>query len=314
MVGLDPAALHGDHPVLDADAADPHLAGIQRFPVKSLDPETPEAATLVADGALAGDRRWAILDPPPGEDYDPASASVGGAGDFVNGKKTAQVHRLRSRFVPAAAGGPAVDLRRQGDGPDDWRQFDLYEGETDREQAAVHEPLNAWLADFFDRPVSVRRTATGQHDDRKRHGPTVVSTATLREVAAWFDDDEFDLASARRRFRANLEVGGVPPFWEDRLFGDAGEVVAFRVGDVTINGVHPCQRCVVPGRDPDTGRETPRFRETFLERRRATMPPWTETDRFDHDFRLMVNTRVPEESAGVTVAVGDEVAVRGRRS
>jgi uncharacterized protein YcbX len=309
--------LSGDHPVTDPAAADPRLARIQCFPVKSLDPETRETATLVADGALAGDRRWAILDRPPGEPYDPVTADVTGTGDFVNGKKTAAVHRLRSRFVPPADGGPALELRRQGDAPAGngdgagWRRFDLWDGDPDREQAIVHEPLDEWLSAFFDRAVSVRRTDAGQHDDRERHGPTVVSTATLREVAAWFDDDGFDLASARRRFRANLEVGGVPPFWEDRLFGDEGQVVAFRVGEATIHGVHPCARCVVPGRDPDTGAETPGFRKTFIRRRRETMPPWTDSDRFDHDFRLMVNTRVSQESVGMSVAVGDEVAISG---
>ena len=296
--------LVGDHPVTALDAADPHLAGIRRYPVKSLDGEALEAATLVPDGALAGDRRWAIVDRPPGEPFDAQSASVAGSGDYVNGKKTAQVHRLRATFVPAADGGPAVELRRQGDPPNAARRFALHDG-GDRSEGTVHEPLNEWLSAFFDRPVSVRRTAAGQHDDRRRHGPTVVSTATLREVAAWFD---FDLESARRRFRANLEVDGVPPFWEDRLFGDEGEVVAVQVGDVTIHGVHPCARCVVPGRDPETGGETPDFRETFIEQRRETMPEWTESDRFDHDFRLMVNTRVPEESAGESVAVGDAVA------
>ena len=152
--------------------------------------------------------------------------------------------------------------------------------------------------------MSVRWDGRGQHDDRERHGPTVVSTATLREVAAWFD---FDVESARRRFRANLEIGGVPPFWEDRLFTDSGEVVRFTVGDAVIDGVHPCQRCVVPSRDPDTGAETPDFRETFVRQREATMPPWTDCDRFDHPFRLMVNTRVPTESDGRTVRVGDPV-------
>ena len=313
-------ALRGDHPVTQAGAADPHLAVVQRFPVKSLDPERCRTATLVADGALAGDRRWAIVDRPPGTPYDPETADETGAGDFVNGKKTADVHRLRSRFVPcrvgesgpdeAGAQGPAVDLRRQDDGPGDWQRFELFDGSQDREAAAVHEPLNDWLGEFFGRPVSVRRTETGQHDDRERHGPTVVSTATLREVAAWFD---FDLASARRRFRANLEVGGVPPFWEDRLFGDPGEVVAVRVGEATIHGVHPCARCVVPSRDPDTGAETAGFRETFLRRRRETMPNWTNSGRFDHDFRLMVNTRVPASSVGEQVAVGDPVDVLGTK-
>jgi uncharacterized protein YcbX len=311
--------LAGDHPVSDAAEADPHLAGIQRFPVKSLDPEERDRATLTTRGALDGDREWAILDRPAEEPYDPESADVGGSGDYVNGKKTAAVHRIRSTFHRREADGPAVTLRRQtaeSGGParstGSARRFRLYDGrdpETESEsESTVHAPLDGWLSAHFGREVSVRWDGRGQHDDRKRHGPTVISTATLREVAAWFD---FDLASARRRFRANLEVGGVPPFWEDRLFGDDGEAVAFRVGEATVHGVHPCQRCVVPGRDPDTGAETPGFRETFIERRRTTMPPWTDSERFDHPFRLMVNTRVPEESDGVTVEVGDDVEILG---
>lgn len=300
----------GDHPVTSLEAADPRLAGIQRFPVKSLDPEPRETATLSADGALAGDRRWAVVDRSPEEPFDLATASVAGTGDYVNGKKTATIHRLRSTFVPAADGGPAVELRRQDDPPDAASRFALWDGDGGDGEAAVHGPLNEWLSAFFDRPVSVRRTATGQHDDRRRHGPTLISTATLREVATWFD---FDLESARRRFRANLEVDGVPPFWEDRLFGDEGEVVAVRIGDATLHGVGPCARCVVPGRDPDTGAETPGFRETFVERRRETMPVWTESERLDHDFQLMVNTRVPADAAGEMVAVGDQIEVRGER-
>ncbi|WP_368409248.1 MOSC domain-containing protein [Halomarina litorea] len=141
----------------------------------------------------------------------------------------------------------------------------------------------------------------------------MVSTATLREVASWFD---VSVDSARRRFRANLEVGApdVPPFWEDRLVADHGEAVAFRVGEAELLGVTPCQRCVVPSRDPNTGAETPGFRERFLERRAATRPEWLDTDRFDHYFRLMVNTHVPESEVGVALSVGDPVEVLGTRS
>lgn len=298
----------GDHPVESRDDAEPKLATIQHFPVKSLDPETPDSATLTASGALDGDREWAILDRQASEPYDPETASVAGSGDYVNGKKTAAVQQLRSTFVGRDDGGPAVELRRNDDPESATERFPLAEEGDD--VVTVHEPLNEWLTAYFDRPVSVRRDDGGHHDDRERHGPTVVSTATLREVAAWFD---FDLASARRRFRANLEIGGVPPFWEDRLFHDVGEVVAVSVGDVTIEGVHPCQRCAVPGRDPDTAEETPDFRERFVRQREATLPPWTDCDRFDHAFRLMVNTRVPDESVGASVAVGDEVELLGRR-
>ncbi|NHN58644.1 MULTISPECIES: MOSC domain-containing protein [Halorussus] len=315
---------HGDHPVARLDDADPHLAHLQYFPVKSLDSEPRDRATLATDGALAGDREWAILDRPADEPYDPAAADVGGSGDYVNGKKTDAVHRLRSTFHPRDAdggddsardgsardsGGPAVTLREQGAGESGARRFPLADAGDD--EAAVHADLNARLSEFFGREVSVRRDDAGQHDDRERHGPTVVSTATLREVAAWFD---FDLESARRRFRANLEIGGVPPFWEDRLFADAGEVVRFRIGDAELLGVHPCQRCVVPGRDPDTGAETVDFRETFIRRREETTPEWTDSDRFDHAFRLMVNTRVPAASAGEPVAVGEPVERIGTKT
>jgi hypothetical protein len=81
------------------------------------------------------------------------------------------------------------------------------------------------------------------------------------------------------------------------------------VGAARFEGVNPCQRCAVPTRDPDTGAETPGFRERFLERREATLPEWAARDRFDHYFRLMVNTRVPPETVGTEVAVGDDLAI-----
>ena len=298
----------GEHPTTDLDEAEPHLASIQRFPVKSLDPERPEQATLTAAGAFAGDREWAILDRPADESYDPTMADVGGSGDYVNGKKTAAVQRLRSRFVTWENGGPAIEIRRNDDPPDGAHRFALAEAGDD--VAAVHEPIDEWLSAYFDRPVSVRRDDAGHHDDRERHGPTIVSTATLREIATWFD---FDLESARRRFRANLEIGGVPPFWEDQLFVDSGEVVALQVGDATIEGVHPCQRCVVPTRDLDTGAETANFRETFIRQREATLSAWTDCDRFDHAYRSMVNTRVPDSSVGLDIAVDDDVRILGTR-
>jgi hypothetical protein len=277
----------------EASDDDPFLRRIVRHPVKSLDPEPCESIRIGERGGLVGDREWAIVDAPAGAPHDPVAASPGGSGDYVNGKKTAAVHRLRSS-VDREAG--TLTLREQGS--QEARVFDL----EDRER------LNEWLSAYFGREVSVRRHAEGQPDDTDNPGPTVVSTATLRTVASWFD---FDLASARRRFRTTLEVGGVPAFWEDRLYADRGEAVAFEVGGTRVHGVTPCQRCVVPGRDPDTGEETPGFRERFLERREATLPDWLDSERFDHPFRLTVNTVVPGASRGERLAVGDPVCVEG---
>ena len=65
----------------------------------------------------------------------------------------------------------------------------------------------------------------------------------------------------------------------------------------------------MPTRDPDTGAETPGFRERFVTRREATLPEWAAEDWYDHYFRLMVNTRVPRETVGATLSVGDELEI-----
>jgi uncharacterized protein YcbX len=111
-------------------------------------------------------------------------------------------------------------------------------------------------------------------------------------------------------FRANLEIAGVPAFWEDQLFAaEANSLVRFRIGDVLMEGVNPCARCVVPSRDPLTGEMVLGFQRRFAEARRAHLPPWAPAARFDHDYRLCVNTRVPATETGKTLRVGDSVAL-----
>lgn len=256
----------------------PRLARIALFPVKSLDAHEPERSRITSAGPLEGDRRYAIVD---------------GEGEYVNGKRTAAVHRLRTEYD----GLERVSLSEYGS--DASREFAL---EEDR------EGLEGWLSEYFGYPVEVVRDEVGMPDRTTLSGPTVISTATIEEVASWFD---LAPENVRRRFRANLEIGGVPAFWEDRLFSDRGRVVEFSVGDVRLSGVSPCQRCIVPARDPDTGEELADFRERFVERRRETLPEWTESDRFDHPFRLMVNTRVSEPG---WIEVGDPVEIRGERT
>ncbi|MFC7044091.1 MOSC domain-containing protein [Halobacteriaceae archaeon GCM10025711] len=263
----------------------PTLERITVFPVKSLDPERHESVTVGEQGALVGDREYGI---------------VGADGEFVTGKRDQRIHRIRSSYDPESR---TLSLRRQGD--EEWTTFDLA---SDREDA------DAWLSAFFDEDVSLRRDADGGFPDNtsSAHGPTVISTATLETVASWFPDLTLD--GARRRFRANLEVGGVPAFWEDRLVPADGHVVAFRVGDVLLEGVKAVPRCVVPTRDPLTGEPDDGFRERFIRQREATFPEWVDPDRFDHSYSLMTGTRVPESEWGSSLAVGDEVELVGERS
>ena len=263
---------------------DPHLARITVYPVKSLDGVGRERVEFTPGGALEHDRTYALVDE---------------EGRYVNGKRERAVHRLRSSFDVEAR---RLDLSA----PDrESTTFDLSLDDENRPRDA--EALTEWLSAYFVSPVSLRHdTTSGFPDDTEASGPTLISTATIREVASWFET--IDESGMRRRLRANLEIGGVPPFWEDHLFADRDSVVSFSIGGVELEGVNPCQRCVVPSRDPDTGEETAGFRERFIERREATMPPWSGGDWFDHSFRLMVNTRA-DDVGGQEVSVGDAITV-----
>lgn len=256
----------------------PELARILVYPVKSLDPVALDAATVLDAGGLSHDREYAIVD---------------GDGEYVNGKRERAVHRLASEYDPASGEwtvGPRTGERETFRLPDD------------------HDVAAEFLSAYFGYEVRLERDdAGGFPDDTHLSGPTVVSAATLDATADWFEG--IDAAEMCRRLRPNLVVSGVEAFWEDRLYGDIDEVVQFAVGGARFEGVNPCQRCTVPTRDPDTGEETPGFRERFVERREATLPEWADRGRYDHFFRLMVNTRVPRETVGERVAVGDDITV-----
>jgi len=167
--------------------------------------------------------------------------------------------------------------------------------------------LERWFSDQLAMPVIWQENAThGFPDDTISPGPTIVSTATLEAVATWFPGLTVD--SVRERFRANLEVGDVPAFWEDQLWGSDGKTVPFEIGNVVFEGVNPCQRCVVPSRDPQTGAAWPMFQKQFAARREATLPPHVARDRFNHFYRLTTNTRLLNLGAG-SLKVGHPVRI-----
>jgi uncharacterized protein YcbX len=151
----------------------------------------------------------------------------------------------------------------------------------DVERAAVEQ----WLSAYFGFAVRLlQNTETGFPDDTTLPGPTVISTETLRTIASWFPN--LSLEAIRRRFRSNLEINDVEPFWEDRLFGKADCVVPFHLGNVQFAGVKPCQRCIVVTRDAITGKPYPHFQTMFVTKRKETLPKWTEASRFNHFYRL----------------------------
>ena len=220
----------------------------------------------------------------------------------MNGKRTAAVHRLHCEFDPPRRflvlrprpGGEAIGFH------------------IDRQRAK----LEIWLTDYLDlgRPVHIEENVNGGFpDDRDAPGPTVISEATLETVAGWIQGVSVD--EVRARFRPNLEIAGVPAFWEDQLYAGAGELVEFSVGEARLAGTNPCQRCVVPSRWSLTGEVGPHtaFAKTFAENRKCHLPPWADASRFDHYYRLAVNTR-GVQSVPATIRVGDDVQIIGRRA
>lgn len=259
-----------------------YVERLRVYPIKALAGADRDTVGFVPGGALAGDREYALFGPD---------------GDPINAKRTDRVHRLRTTYDPATA---TLTVREVDESTP--QQFDL----ADDLGAA-----EAWFGAYFGQPVTLRRDEERGFADRPEAGPSVVSTATLETVASWFG--ELTVDRVRRRLRCNVEVGGVPAFWEDRFVGEGAPRFVVRASDeddgVRFEGVEPCGRCVVPTRDPDTGEPMSGFRERFIERRAATYPDWSDRDAFPHDYTLMLIAQVPAADRDGTLRVGDEVKI-----
>ncbi len=253
----------------------PTLHRIRVFPIKSLAGVELESVTITQGGTLEWDRCLRMVD---------------ADGKVINGKRTAAVHRIRVRYDLETQ---RVELAHQGQ--EDWESFAL---------EAEDPGLAAWLSEALEMPVMLQHDARhGFPDDPDRPGPTVIGTATLELVASWFPG--LTLEQARRRFRANLEIGGLPPFREE-LLGlppDAGR--PFRIGELELTGLKPCKRCVVPTRDPETGEGWRGFQKVLVRQRRTLHPDWLPREFYSHHYLLALNTRIDPDQAGKVLRVGD---------
>ncbi len=259
---------------------DVSVSRVLLYPIKSLGSLEVVRATIGPGGGLAGDRTWRIV----------RSAS----GEVVNGKKERLLHYIDTRYTLGERGlGLEISDRRT----QRVTRCSLPDGA---------EPLAHWLSDVLGYPVRLEHAADGFPDDTEARGPTIVSVATLHRVASQFG---LSAEEVRRRFRANLEIDGpeMPAFWEDTLFGPAGTQVPFSLGAVTFEGVNPCQRCAVPARNSLTGEDTPGFAKAFGAFRSAELPSWAARDRFNHFYRLTVNTNVSAAAVGASFGVGDRL-------
>ena len=261
----------------------PVIKHIAIYPVKSLDGISLTKARIVHGGCLEHDREYAIID---------------SSGKFVNGKSNPLVHLLRSKIDFE---NETIFLRHESETT--WNQFHLQ-----KDKDAIDE----FLSVFFAKPVTMQKNAEGKFlDVPVKSGVTVLSTASLQTVAGWFND--MPLEETRKRFRATIEITNVPAFWEDRLFYQEENVVEFKIADVTLYGMSPRARCIVPTRHPQTGEVIHAFQKSFAVQRAANLPAWSTLNDYDHTYYLSVDCYIPPSEFGKWIEVGDEIKIIGKK-
>ena len=261
----------------------PILTKITIYPIKSLDGIDLEKAQVTKGGCLLHDREFAIVDE---------------SGNFINGKSTPRIHRLRS----------AVNFEHKTIsfcGPDEeqWKQYHF---------AKEKQAIEAFLSSFFEKKAFLLQDNTGRFMDvPDLSGVTIVSTSSLNEVGSWYAG--MGLEETRKRFRTTLEIEGVAPFWEDNLFADQHSIVEFKIGEVTVHGMSPRARCIVPTRHPETGNVTRAFPKVFANKRASTLPSGSNLDLYGHYYYLTVDCLIPESEIGKNLIIGDELKITGKR-
>ena len=313
----------------------PYISGITVYPVKSLDGIGLEEVAVLQCGTLANDRRWRLVD---------------AEGDVVNAKKNNRFHAIRADFHLENSRSYLQNVSVHGQNSVTLslnKSFSAgnlcdYSPETFPLIPGSDGPCE-WLSHVLAKKVFLQeRVDGGFPDDRDAAGPTIISTASLLEVAGWFD---LSLDEARNRFRMNLELSsnendeaavgqGFPsreyptcnvPFWEDVLACPASiealedpeseyivDVAPVNPDPFWLGGVEFCakgiwRRCVVPTRNSLTGTITKNFRAVFEARRSHLLPNNIVARSWRDYFCLGVNTSI-EKVSGDRLAIGDQLS------
>lgn len=220
--------------------AGPALPGrvleLRRWPVKSLAGERISASRLDGRG-FAGDRTDALFELRP------------------------DVRRLTARQAPRMLLWSAAYASLPDDGVAVEAPPPATVTAPDGRRFCSEDPaLAAALSDDLGRRVEVRRDLQGQQDLPRS---VLITFEASRRALEGLLGRGIDV----RRFRPNvhLELEGLAPFAEERLTGARA-----RIGEVELELLHPCERCVIPTRHPDSSEKWPELLR-FLARERAAL-------------------------------------------
>ena len=199
------------------------LASIRRHPLKGIGSEGLQEARLSPDGALEGDRAWALLTE-AGADSDAwqprrcfAQVASGPALAAVTARSDGAKIHLSHPARPDLALDPATDGAR----------------------------LIDWIAPLWDRAAPLRLVRAPGHGMTDMPDPfvSIGNLASLRALS-----QRAGRALDPRRFRINLWVDGWAPWAEGDLIGRT-----LTIGEVPLAIVEPVTRCRATEADPATG-------------------------------------------------------------
>jgi uncharacterized protein len=238
------------------DRAAGTVAALWRWPVKSMAGE--RVAALRVDGRGAGgDRTHAVL-------YE------------HKGQQKPLTAREAPRLLAWRAGYP---FNRDG-GLDPRRPPFAIVTAPDGHQYRWGDPwLRKALEADLGRPVQLHRDVAGIQDL-----PRTLLVTTQASLDAL--GEEMDGSVDLRRFRPNLHLDMDAPAWAD--LGWEGAELAFERG-VRLRLLHPCERCAIPTRHPDT---------------RVKWPDLLKHLTAAHEMCFGINARV---MVGGRVAAGEKV-------
>lgn len=257
----------------------PRVSRINIFPVKSLDGFSLQEVIIAKGGCLLHDREFAMADE---------------TGKLIIGKTNPRVYLLRSKVDFERN---EISLRHQD--ALEWHTFHLL---------SQKEQIEAYLTMHFGFQIKFHQEKTGRFlDIPDLSGITVLSQSSLETVTSWFD--YLHVEETRNRFRASIELEGVPAFWEDQLFGEPGSIRIFQIGDVKVGGVSPRARCTVPPHHTKTGQVITGFQKMFASKRAACLPDWSLLKQYGHYYHMAVDCHLPDSETGKVIRIGDELQI-----
>ncbi len=219
-----------------------NLSAIYIYPVKSL-PAVPVETARAGDLGLQGDRRWMLCDD---------------NGRFISLREEKKMTRFR--IAPASDAwqigweNDSVIIPRELQSGDA-RRVTIWEDEVN--VLAGKPEWDAWFSDKLGRTCQlVYRHDGGSRlvKERWRTGTEEVSFADgypyllVGESSLKALESETGQTLDILRFRPNLVVSGDAPYAEFTYR-------QLQVGEAVLNGLKPCERCVVTTIDPATGQQ-----------------------------------------------------------